>query len=66
MELIERYRGALFGLAIGDAVGSTVEFQEPGSFEPVEDMTGGGVFRLRPGDWTDDTSMASMPCGQSD
>lgn len=58
MELIERYRGSLFGLAIGDAVGSTVEFQEPGSFEPVEDMTGGGVFRLRPGDWTDDTSMA--------
>ena len=58
MELIERYRGSLFGLAIGDAVGAPVEFQEAGSFEPVEDMTGGGVFRLRPGDWTDDTSMA--------
>lgn len=58
MELIERYRGSLLGLAIGDALGTAVEFQEAGSFEPVVDMTGGGVFRLRPGDWTDDTSMA--------
>jgi len=58
VELIERYRGSLFGLAIGDALGAPVEFQEVGSFEPVVDMLGGGVFRLRPGDWTDDTSMA--------
>ena len=58
MELIERYRGSLFGLAIGDALGASLEFQEPGSFEPIDDMLGGGPFRLRPGDWTDDTSMA--------
>ncbi|MBX9668181.1 MAG: ADP-ribosylglycohydrolase family protein [Candidatus Obscuribacterales bacterium] len=58
MEQIERYRGSLYGLAIGDALGAPLEFQEYGSFTPVEDMLGGGVFKLRPGDWTDDTSMA--------
>ena len=55
---IERYRGSILGLAAGDAVGTTVEFQPPGSFEPVTDMIGGGVFQLQPGQWTDDTSMA--------
>lgn len=55
---LERYRGCLLGLAIGDAVGTTVEFSRPGSFEPVTDMVGGGPFRLKPGQWTDDTSMA--------
>ncbi len=53
-----RLRGALLGLAAGDAVGTAVEFAPPGSFPPVTDMVGGGVFRLRPGEWTDDTSMA--------
>lgn len=56
--LLERYRGALLGLACGDAVGTTVEFQPRGSFEPLTDMIGGGPFRLKPGQWTDDTSMA--------
>lgn len=46
------------GLAVGDALGTTVEFQEPGTFEPVQEITGGGVFHLAPGEWTDDTSMA--------
>ena len=54
----ERYRGALLGLAVGDAVGTTVEFRAPGTFEPVTDMVGGGPFRLPVGAWTDDTSMA--------
>ena len=56
--LRERYRGAMVGLAVGDAVGTTVEFRQPGDFEPVADMIGGGPFNLRPGQWTDDTSMA--------
>jgi ADP-ribosyl-[dinitrogen reductase] hydrolase len=54
----DRARGALLGLATGDAVGTTVEFMRPGSFEPVTDMVGGGPFGLEPGQWTDDTSMA--------
>jgi ADP-ribosylglycohydrolase len=56
--LRDRIRGALVGLATGDAVGTTVEFQPRGSFAPVTDMTGGGPFGLEPGQWTDDTSMA--------
>ncbi len=54
----ERYLGALYGLACGDAVGTTVEFKPRGSFAPVTGMTGGGPFDLKPGQWTDDTSMA--------
>ena len=54
----DRARGALLGLACGDAVGTTVEFSPPGSFEPLTDMVGGGPFDLEPGQWTDDTSMA--------
>lgn len=58
METVERYRGCLLGLAAGDAVGTALEFSPPGSFEPINDMVGGGPFRLEPGQWTDDTSMA--------
>lgn len=53
-----RFRGCLLGLAVGDAVGTTVEFQPRGTFPPVTDMVGEGPFRLKPGQWTDDTSMA--------
>jgi len=55
---LSRYQGALVGLAVGDAVGTTLEFKRPGSFEPITDMVGGGPFNLEPGQWTDDTSMA--------
>jgi ADP-ribosyl-[dinitrogen reductase] hydrolase len=58
MKTIERFRGCLLGLAAGDAVGTTVEFRHRGTFEPLRDMVGGGRFRLEPGQWTDDTSMA--------
>jgi ADP-ribosylglycohydrolase len=53
-----RFRGCLLGLAVGDAVGTTLEFKPPGSFKPITGMAGGGPFRLKPGEWTDDTSMA--------
>ena len=56
--LIDRYRGALLGLAAGDALGTTVEFSRPGTFTPVTDIVGGGPFELEPGQWTDDTSLA--------
>ena len=54
----DRYRGALLGLAVGDALGTTLEFKPPGTFEPITDIVGGGPFGLQPGQWTDDTSMA--------
>ncbi len=41
----DRYRGALLGLAVGDALGTTLEFKAPGTFEPITDMVGGGPFR---------------------
>jgi ADP-ribosyl-[dinitrogen reductase] hydrolase len=56
--LRDRYRGSLIGLAVGDALGAAVEFQPPGTFEPVTEMRGGGPHNLEPGYWTDDTSMA--------
>jgi ADP-ribosyl-[dinitrogen reductase] hydrolase len=58
MATVDRAVGALLGLACGDAVGTTVEFRTRGTFEPITDMVGGGPFRLRAGEWTDDTSMA--------
>jgi ADP-ribosyl-[dinitrogen reductase] hydrolase len=53
-----RFRGCLLGLACGDAVGTTNEFARRGTFRSIADMVGGGPFGLRPGQWTDDTSMA--------
>jgi ADP-ribosylglycohydrolase len=58
IDTLLRYRGCLLGLAVGDALGTTLEFQPPGAFEPITDMLGGGPFHLSPGEWTDDTSMA--------
>ncbi|MEW4454210.1 ADP-ribosylglycohydrolase family protein [Bremerella sp. JC817] len=55
---LDRQRGCLIGLAVGDALGAAVEFQPPGSFKLVEDYRDGGPHRLAPGEWTDDTSMA--------
>jgi ADP-ribosylglycohydrolase len=51
-------RGAFLGLTVGDALGAAVEFKPPGSFSPVTQFRGGGPHRLKPGEWTDDTSMA--------
>ena len=58
MDLVERAKGSLLGLAVGDAIGTSVEFKPRGTFTPVTDMVGGGVFHLQAGQWTDDTSMA--------
>jgi len=54
----DRALGAFLGLATGDAVGTTLEF-EPRDAQPLlKDMTGGGPFALPAGAWTDDTAMA--------
>lgn len=68
----DRARGALLGLAVGDALGTTLEFRSPGTFIPIDDMVGGGPFHLAPGQWTDDMSMALcladslLECGECD
>ncbi|GAN77982.1 ADP-ribosylglycohydrolase family protein [Acidisphaera rubrifaciens] len=56
--MIDRARGALVGLAVGDALGTTLEFSTRDAQPHHTEMTGGGPFRLKPGVWTDDTSMA--------
>jgi len=55
--LKNRYKGAMLGLAIGDALGAPVEFQKRGTFEPISSFRGGGKFSLQAGEWTDDTAM---------
>jgi ADP-ribosyl-[dinitrogen reductase] hydrolase len=57
-EITNRRRGCLIGLAVGDALGAAVEFQDPGTFQPVTGYRAGGPHGLAPGEWTDDTSMA--------
>jgi ADP-ribosylglycohydrolase len=56
--MTDRRRGALIGLAIGDALGAAVEFRSPGSFTPVVGYRSGGPHGLKAGEWTDDTSLA--------
>jgi ADP-ribosyl-[dinitrogen reductase] hydrolase len=58
MDTILRYRGAMMGLATGDALGVPGEFQPRGAYPKITEMIGGGPFHLQPGEWTDDTSMA--------
>ena len=54
----DRAIGCLLGLAVGDAVGTTLEFKRRDSYPRLTDMVGGGPFGLEAGQWTDDTAMA--------
>src|SRR5689334_14093509 len=58
----DRARAAFLGLALGDALGATVEFMQPGEIRAQHgvhrDLVGGGWLRLRPGAVTDDTAMS--------
>ncbi len=61
----DRSRGALIGLAVGDALGTTLEFtdREAPPFPelavgPHREMVGGGPFEVAPGQVTDDTQLA--------
>jgi len=60
MDKLNRFKGSLLGLAICDALGTTLEFTtyEYAQNNKVVDMIGGGPFNLKPGYWTDDMSMA--------
>lgn len=60
--LRERALGAYLGLAVGDALGATVEFMTAreiaATFGVHRDIIGGGWLHLKPGQVTDDTQMA--------
>ncbi|MDR3352414.1 MAG: ADP-ribosylglycohydrolase family protein [Zoogloeaceae bacterium] len=70
--LREKAVGAYLGLAIGDALGATVEFMTPGEIRrdfarqggAHRDIIGGGWLRLKAGQTTDDTSM-SLALGEA-
>lgn len=56
--IYDRSIGCLIGLAVGDALGTTLEFKPRDTYPHITDMVGGGPFGLDAGTWTDDTSMA--------
>lgn len=58
MEAVARYRGALLGLAVGDALGMPVQSTRGTVEPPLTDMVGGSRLNLPAGCWTDDTSLA--------
>lgn len=59
---LDRALGAYLGLAIGDALGATVEFMTPSEiarqYGRHDRIIGGGWLRLKPGQVTDDTTMS--------
>lgn len=58
MDLLDRYRGCLLGLAVGDALGRTLEFMLPGTFPPLTDMPAEAPFGMKQEGGTDDTALA--------
>ncbi|MBE2254478.1 MAG: ADP-ribosylglycohydrolase family protein [Myxococcus sp.] len=61
--LLNRARGVLWGQAVGDALGTTVEFERADAIaarHPTghRELVGGGPFGLLPGQITDDTELA--------
>lgn len=56
----DNIKSALFGIAVGDALGVPVEFKsrEYLTESPVTDMIGYGTFYQPPGTWSDDSSLA--------
>jgi ADP-ribosyl-[dinitrogen reductase] hydrolase len=68
MILADRAIAAYLGLAIGDALGATVEFMTPREiavrYGTHDTLRGGGWLNLKPGQVTDDTTM-SLALGES-
>lgn len=58
----DRAKAAFVGMAIGDALGATVEFMTTSEiaaqYGTFREIIGGGWLRLKPGQVTDDTEMA--------
>jgi hypothetical protein len=57
-DLQERFLGCLLGLAVGDALSVSTQCRLAGSFKPVIDLVGGGVFEVPAGHWSDDTALS--------
>lgn len=67
-DVVDRALGAYLGLALGDALGATVEFMTPREIRHQygvhRDIVGGGWLKLARGAVTDDTTM-SLALGQA-
>ena len=61
MNIKDKVRGIVFGVALGDALGGPLEFMNQSAilskYGLVDDMVGGGWLDLEPGETTDDTAM---------
>ncbi len=61
LDLSDRITGGLLGVAAGDALGATLEFMTPSAIKRQHgvhrEIVGGGPFRWRPGQGTDDTDL---------
>ncbi len=61
LTLLQRTLGSYLGLAVGDALGATVEFMTAREIAAIHkvhrNITGGGWLRLKPGQVTDDTEL---------
>ncbi len=61
---VDRAQGCLVGLAVGDALGATVEFLDPSEIQKQfglhKDLIGQGWLDLEPGEVTDDTQLAKI------
>lgn len=63
----DKVKGALYGFAIGDAMGATTEFLHKETIErlypeKLKDIIGGGWLNCKPGEVTDDTEMTLCVC----
>ena len=61
LDIGDRIGGGLLGVAAGDALGATLEFMSPAQIQRQHgvhrEIAGGGLFRWRPGQGTDDTDL---------
>ncbi len=60
-KLLDRIKGGMYGVAVGDALGGTTEFmteqQIKAQYGYLTEIIGGGVWNLEKGEVTDDTMM---------
>lgn len=68
----QRAIGSLLGLAIGNALGTSLTGKERDAQAPITELVGGGLDNMTPGEWTNDVSMALavsaslLKCGELD